>query len=418
MTLQQRVDSDLKEAMRAKDATKLNVLRMLKSALKYAAIAKSDAEAELSDAEAVQVIRKQAKQRQDSIESFEKGGRAELADKEKEELAILNTYLPQGMSPDELAKVVRETIAELGATSKAQMGAVMKALQAKAGGRADGKTLSSEVQKQLNVSENAQRSTLNARTPNRAAFCISRSDAWTLGVGRLLFCAMLSAIIVAGGSSQRMGFDKLFAVIAGEPVIAHAIRAFERATSISEIVVVAREQWHDEIRKIVSGAGFKKIRAIVPGGERRQDSVRAGLGRIDRDAKYVAVHDAARPLITPEQIERAFEQCRVHGAAALAQPVNDTLKRADADLLVVSSVDRHQLYAMQTPQIFERKLIEDAYHDVYAENASVTDEVSAVERLGHKIALVLNDDFNFKITYPRDLPVADFILRERAKDRR
>jgi uncharacterized protein YqeY len=150
MTLQQRVDSDLKEAMRAKDATKLGVLRMLKSALKYAAIAKSDAEAELSDAEAVQVIRKQAKQRQDSIESFEKGGRAELAEKEKEELAILNTYLPQGMSPDELTKVVRETIAELGATSKAQMGAVMKALQAKVAGRADGKTLSSEVARQLN----------------------------------------------------------------------------------------------------------------------------------------------------------------------------------------------------------------------------------------------------------------------------
>jgi uncharacterized protein YqeY len=149
MTLQQRVDSDLKEAMRAKDVTKLGVLRMLKSALKYAAIAKSGAEAELSDTEAVQVIRKQAKQRQDSIESFEKGGRAELADKEKQELAILNTYLPQGMSPDELAKVVRETIAELGATSKAQMGAVMKALQAKVGRHADGKTLSAEVARQL-----------------------------------------------------------------------------------------------------------------------------------------------------------------------------------------------------------------------------------------------------------------------------
>jgi len=149
MTLQERVDADLKEAMRAKDATKLAVLRMLKSALKYAAIAKSGAEAELSDAEAVQVIRKQAKQRQDSIESFAKGGRAELADKEKEELAILNTYLPQAMSADELAKIVRETITEIGATSKAQMGAVMKALQAKIGGRADGKTLSAEVQKQL-----------------------------------------------------------------------------------------------------------------------------------------------------------------------------------------------------------------------------------------------------------------------------
>ena len=149
MTLQQRVDVDLKEAMRAKDASKLGVLRMLKSALKYAAIAKSGAEAELSDAETVQVIRKQAKQRQDSIESFEKGGRAELADKEKEELKILNTYLPQAIGPDELAKLVRETIAELGATSKAQMGAVMKALQTKADGRADGKTLSAEVQKQL-----------------------------------------------------------------------------------------------------------------------------------------------------------------------------------------------------------------------------------------------------------------------------
>lgn len=149
MSLQERVDSDLKEAMRAKDATRLGVLRMLKSALKYAAIAKSDAEAELSDAEATQVIRKQAKQRQDSIESFEKGGRAELASKEKEELSILNAYLPQQMSTDELTKVVSETIAEVGATSKAQMGAVMKALQAKVAGRVDGKTLSAEVQKQL-----------------------------------------------------------------------------------------------------------------------------------------------------------------------------------------------------------------------------------------------------------------------------
>ncbi len=149
MALAERVDTDLKDAMRAKDATKLGVLRMLKSALKYAAIEKSGTEAELNDAEAAQVVRKQAKQRQDSIESFEKGGRAELAAKEKEELSILQAYLPQGMSPDELAKVVRDTIAEVGATSKAQMGAVMKALQEKAAGRADGKTLSQEVQKQL-----------------------------------------------------------------------------------------------------------------------------------------------------------------------------------------------------------------------------------------------------------------------------
>jgi uncharacterized protein YqeY len=149
MTLSQRIDSDLKEAMRAKDTTKLGVLRMLKSASKYAAIEKSGAEAELNDTEAAQVIRKQAKQRQDSIESFDKGGRAELADKEREELSILNAYLPQAMSAEEVAKVVRETIAELGVTSKAQMGAVMKALQVKVAGRVDGKTLSAEVQNQL-----------------------------------------------------------------------------------------------------------------------------------------------------------------------------------------------------------------------------------------------------------------------------
>ena len=149
MTLAQRIDSDLKDAMRAKDATRLGVLRMLKSALKYAAIEKSGAEGELDDAEATQVIRKQVKQRQDSIESFEKGGRAELADKEQSELAILNQYLPAAMSGEDIARLVRETIAEVGATSKTQMGAVMKALGPKVAGRADGKTLSQEVQRQL-----------------------------------------------------------------------------------------------------------------------------------------------------------------------------------------------------------------------------------------------------------------------------
>ena len=149
MTLPERIDSDLKEAMKAKDTARLGVLRMLKSALKYSAIEKSGTEGKLDDTEATQVIRKQVKQRQDSIESFEKGGRPELAAKEKEELAILQSYLPQSLSADELAKIVSETIREVGATSKAQMGAVMKALQTRVAGRADGKTLSQEVQRQL-----------------------------------------------------------------------------------------------------------------------------------------------------------------------------------------------------------------------------------------------------------------------------
>ncbi len=149
VTLSERVDNDLKEAMKAKDAARLGVLRMLKSAMKYAAIEKAGAEGKTSDAEAVQVIRKQVKQRQDSIESFEKGGRPELAAKEKEEVKILEAYLPAQMSPEQVTQAVRETIAATGATGKAQMGAVMKALQAKLAGQVDGKTLSQEVSRQL-----------------------------------------------------------------------------------------------------------------------------------------------------------------------------------------------------------------------------------------------------------------------------
>ncbi|PYJ43588.1 MAG: glutamyl-tRNA amidotransferase [Verrucomicrobia bacterium] len=149
MALQKRIDEDLIAAMRAKDSARLGVLRMLKAALKNAAIDKAGAEGELEDSEAIAVVRKQVKQRQDSIESFEKGGRSELAEKERAEIAVLNSYLPQAMSGEELKRIVAETIAETGATSRAQMGVVMKALQQKVAGRADGKTLSAEVQRQL-----------------------------------------------------------------------------------------------------------------------------------------------------------------------------------------------------------------------------------------------------------------------------
>jgi uncharacterized protein YqeY len=149
MALQKRIDEDLIAAMRAKDSARLGVLRMLKAALKNVAIDKAGAGGELEDSEAVAVVRKQVKQRQDSIESFEKGGRSELAEKERAEIAVLNEYLPQALSTEELKRVVAETIAETGATSRAQMGAVMKALQQKVAGRADGKILSMEVQRQL-----------------------------------------------------------------------------------------------------------------------------------------------------------------------------------------------------------------------------------------------------------------------------
>ena len=153
---------------------------------------------------------------------------------------------------------------------------------------------------------------------------------------------------------------------------------------------------------------------MIAGGVHRQDSVQAGLlelvgSRVDR----VAVHDAARPLITPKQIERLLDACRIHGAAALAEPITDTLKRGDKEGFVCGGVDRSELYAMQTPQVFSRDLLVRAYQWVVAEGVSVTDEVSAVEHLGAKVLLVPNDEFNIKITYPRDLVLAQSFLDRR-----
>ena len=236
-----------------------------------------------------------------------------------------------------------------------------------------------------------------------------------MGAGRWAFSffLMLSAIIVAAGSSRRMGFDKLFAEIVGKPVIAHSLNAFARTESVNEIIVVAQEDRHRDIEQIVRDENLNNVRAIVRGGEHRHDSVRAGLATVSGDAEYIAVHDAARPLVTPQQIEHVFEKCRYFGAASLAEPIRDTVKRADVDLRVAQSVDRHELYAMQTPQIFERKILEQAYQVVSEKMLLVTDEVSAVELIGRKAALVVNDEFNFKITYPRDLSLAGFILRQR-----
>ena len=223
---------------------------------------------------------------------------------------------------------------------------------------------------------------------------------------------MLSAIIVAAGSSERMGFDKLFALVSGKPVIAYTIAAFEEAKCVDEIILVGRADSLGELEKVISRSG--KVKEIVAGGAERSDSVRAGLQNVDSKTDFVAVHDAARPMITPEKITRVFEVARTEGAATLAEPISDTLKRVDAELAVTGPVDRAGVYAMQTPQVFERKLLEEAYDLVAKKKMSVTDEVSAVELLGRKIVLVPNHDFNFKITYPRDLPLAEFVLQQRA----
>jgi len=149
MTFQARIDQDIKAAMLARETAKLGVLRMLKTALMNAAIEKGGAGSSLDDSDALAIVRKEVKKRQDSVEAFEKGGRPEMAANEKAEIEILNTYLPQALSADEVTALVQAAIAEAGATSKKDMGAVMKLANAKSAGRIDGRTLSAEVQKQL-----------------------------------------------------------------------------------------------------------------------------------------------------------------------------------------------------------------------------------------------------------------------------
>ena len=225
---------------------------------------------------------------------------------------------------------------------------------------------------------------------------------------------MLTAIIVAAGSSQRMGFDKLLALLGDKPVLAHTLDAFERTSCVRDVILVTRAERVEEMRELVRQHEFSKTLHVIAGGTHRQDSVRAGLERLATEASFVAVHDAARPLVTPEQIERVFALARQHGAAALAEPITDTIKRVDENLFVSGGVARDGLYAMQTPQIFSRELILSAYADVAAQGLSITDEVSAVEQLGAKVLLVPNDEFNVKITYPRDLLLAQSVLIRRS----
>lgn len=226
---------------------------------------------------------------------------------------------------------------------------------------------------------------------------------------------MLTAIIVAGGSSRRMGFDKTFAMLAGRPVIAHAIAAFEASACVNSIIVVGRQERLDKLQASTSAS---KVSQVIAGGEQRQDSVAEGLKCLSAETTYVAVHDAARPLITPAEITRVFTAAQESGAAALAAPVTDTLKRATEAYVVCGSVERERLYAMQTPQIFSRQLIEEAFARVETDKLLVTDEVSAVERLGREIVLVPNENYNFKITFPHDLALAELVLKLRVGEDR
>lgn len=229
---------------------------------------------------------------------------------------------------------------------------------------------------------------------------------------------MITAIIVAAGSSRRMGFDKLFAPLAGKPVVAHSIAAFEKSGDIDQIILVAREERIKELEQLVKKEKFRKVGKIVPGGAERHISVWKGLQAVSAETAYVVIHDGARPLVTPALIKKCVALAHTEGAVSCSAPIPDTVKRASTDQVVTESVERSGLWAMQTPQVFNSGLILQAYAALIAKNEQVTDEVSAVQKMGKKIALLRNDDWNLKITFPRDLEMAEHILALREKKKK
>jgi 2-C-methyl-D-erythritol 4-phosphate cytidylyltransferase len=224
---------------------------------------------------------------------------------------------------------------------------------------------------------------------------------------------MVSAIIVAAGSSQRMGFDKLLSPIGGRPVVAHSIDRFELCREIDEVILVVRSDRRPEFQKVVDGSGFTKVIDLVDGGSERHLSVWNGISRLSKSCQIVAVHDAARPLVSSELISRSVALARDCGAVSLAAPIVETLKRADPDQNVTESVDRSGLWAMQTPQVFRFAWLLDAYKRIVDSGRSVTDEVSAVQEAGYQVRLLQNTDWNIKITFPKDLELAEKMMNLR-----
>ena len=233
---------------------------------------------------------------------------------------------------------------------------------------------------------------------------------YTKPVRKLLPLRRCGAVIVAAGSASRMGgIDKVMAELRGEPMIVHTVRAFQSCDAVKEIVIVTREDLILPITKLTGD--FDKVTAVVVGGSSRQESVSHGMNALSDKCELAAIQDGARPLVTWQLIDRVVRAAHAYHAAIPVIPVKDTIKVCNS-ALVVSTPDRSTLRAVQTPQVFDFDLLRGALKQAQIDGAEVTDDCSAVERLGMTVKTVEGDERNLKVTTPFDLKIAEMLMEE------
>jgi len=225
----------------------------------------------------------------------------------------------------------------------------------------------------------------------------------------------VSAVLLAAGSGRRMGDDraKQFLEIDGLSVLVRSALAFEASSLIDEIVLVTREADAEGCRRILKDHGITKLTRVVAGGDTRQASAKKGFDAINPESTFVAIHDAARCLITPAMIESVLESAFLHGAAAAAGKCTDTVKKCNGNDIILETVDRENLWLVQTPQIFMADMYRAASYMAEKDRVSATDDCALVERLGFSVKLVDCGKTNIKITYPEDVMLAEAILSAR-----
>lgn len=227
-----------------------------------------------------------------------------------------------------------------------------------------------------------------------------------------------SVVVVAAGRADRMGeINKILITLGDMPVIGHSLLALENSLCVDEVVVVSRGEDILAIGDLCKGMGFSKVSKIVKGGEDRVSSTLIGLGEISPQARIAGIHDGARPCVTPELIDRVLLEAASCGAAVPGDPAADTLKEVSADGCVAGTLKRENIVAVQTPQAFEATLIRGALTKARHEGWKITDDCSAVERLGMKVRVVPGERANIKITVPGDLILAEAILKAAAEPR-